>query len=130
MIDCCARHFLSMQPDFSLQKYEIEKSISNVLYKRYHLVLYYPKYHYKLNYIEYFWCSVKQHARFECEYNPNALYQHVLLALASMSNKTCLSYFYQCQRKIDLYQEGLSYGSLPWKARTAHQKPTNIKEDI
>lgn len=129
MIGCCARRLLSVQPDFSSQKCEIEESISNSLYGRYHLVLYYPKYHCELNYIEHFWCSAKQHARFECEYSLNALRQRVPLALASVSNKTCLSYFYRCQRKMDLYREGLSYGSLPWKARTAHQKPTNIKED-
>ena len=30
---------------------------------------------------------------------------------------------------MDLYREGLSYGSLSWKACTAYQKLTNIKED-
>lgn len=129
IIGCCACRLLSVQPDFSSQKCEIEESINNSSHGRHHLVYYYPKYHCELNHIEHFWCSAKQHAQFECKYNLNALRQRVPLALASVSNKTCLSYFHRCQRKMDLYQEGLSYGSLSWKARIAHQKPTNTKED-
>lgn len=93
------------------------------------MVLYYPKYHCELNHIEHFWCGAKQHARFECEYSLNALRKRVPLALASVSNKTCLAYFHRCQRKMDLYREGLTYGSTNWKARTAHHKPTNTDED-
>ena len=113
MISCCACRLLSVQPDFSLQKYEIEESISNSFYGQYHFVLYYPKYHCKLNYIEHFWYSVKQDSRFECKYSLNALRQYVPLVLASVSNKTYLFYFYRYQRKIDLYWEELSYGFLP-----------------
>ena len=95
MIGCCACRLLLVQPDFSSQKCEIEKLISNSLYGWYHLVLYYLKYHCKLNYIEHFWYSAKQHAQFECKYSLNAFRQRVPLTLASVSNKTCLSYFYQ-----------------------------------
>ena len=93
------------------------------------MVLYYPKYHCELNHIEHFWYGAKQHARFECEYSLNALRKRVPLALASVSNKTCLAYFHRCQRKMNLYWEGLTYGSTNWKARTAHHKPTNTDED-
>ena len=46
-----------------------------------------------------------------------------------MPNKTILAYYYCCQQKMDLYREGLSYGSSYWKARTAHHKATNKDED-
>ena len=44
---CCARHLLGSQPDFQgLFQEKIEE--------RGHLVVYYPKYHPELNFIEYF----------------------------------------------------------------------------
>ena len=49
--------------------------------------------------------------------------------LANMPNKTILAYYYHCSRKINLYKEGLSYGSSFWKAHTAHHKPRNKDED-
>ena len=42
---------------------------------------------------------------------------------------TAVLYYYQCQRKMDLYREGLIYGSSHWNTRTAHHKPTNKDEE-
>ena len=93
------------------------------------MVFYYPKFHCELNHIEHFWCSAKQHARFWCEYSLNDLRKRVPLALESVTNHTCLAYYNRCRRKMELYREGLTYGSASWKARTSHQKPTNRQED-
>ena len=57
------------------------------------------------------------------------LRRRVPRALASVPNHTTLAYFHRCRRKMDLYQEGINYGSSSWKARTAHHKPTNKDED-
>lgn len=90
------------------------------------MVFYYPKFHCELmNHFEHFWCSVKQHARFWCEYSRNDLQKRVPLALESITNHICLAYYNRCLRKMELYREGLAYGSVSWKARTLHQKPTN-----
>ena len=43
-----------MQSDFLNQKCEIEKSITNSINGKYHLVMYYSKYHYEFNHIEHF----------------------------------------------------------------------------
>ena len=43
-----------MQPDFISQKCEIKESIINLANRKHYLVIYYPKYHYELNHIEYF----------------------------------------------------------------------------
>ena len=51
---CCARRLLSVQPDFQSQKYEIEEFITSSAYRKHHLVIYYPKYHYELNHIDHF----------------------------------------------------------------------------
>ena len=63
------------------------------------------------------------------EYNLNALCKRVPLALASVSNITCLSYYHQCQRKMDHYREDIACGLLNWKKRTTHHRPTNTNED-
>ena len=57
------------------------------------------------------------------------LQKRVPRALATVLNHTTLVYFHRCCRKMDLYWEGINYGFLSWKARTAHQKPTNKDED-
>lgn len=118
-----------MQPDFVAQKCQIEESIQSSKDGIHHMVIYYPKYHCELNHIEHFWCSAKQNARENCEYTLDALQRRVPLALASVTNDTILRYYYRCRQKMDLYREGIGYGSLTWKARTAHHKPTIAGED-
>lgn len=111
------------------QKCEIEESITQSTNGKHHIVLYYPKYHCKLNHIEHFWCSAKQWARENCQYSLDDLRRRVPLALASVPNHTILAYYHRCQNKMKLYQEGIGYGSSHWKAHTAHHKPTNKDED-
>jgi hypothetical protein len=128
-IDCCAKRLLSIQDDFSKQKCAIEEAIKNSPNGRHHKVMYYPKYHCELNHIEHYWCNCKHHARFECEYSLDGLRKQVPLALASVSNHTILANYHRCQRKIQLYREGIVYGSPEWKARTTHHKPYTPGED-
>lgn len=68
-IECCARQYLSIQPDFLAQKCEIEEVIKNSSEGQYHMVLYYPKFHCELNHIEHYWCHCKAYARHHCEYS-------------------------------------------------------------
>ena len=91
--------------------------------------MYYPKYHCKLNHIEHFWCSAKKWARENCNYTLDDLQRRVHCVLASVSNYTILVYFYRCRQKMDLYREGIEYGSLQWKACIMHPKPTNKGND-
>ena len=118
-----------MQPDFLNQKCEIEESIINSVNRKYYLVVYYPKYHCKLNYIEHFWYSAKKWARKNCQYIFKDIQRYIPRSLASISQKTILIYYHQCQQKIDLYYENLLYSFITWKAYTAHYKPTNKNED-
>ena len=67
-LGCCTKCLLSVQPDFQTQKCEIKKSNQNSPQGQYHIVLYYPKFYFKLNHIEHFWCSAKQYARFWYKY--------------------------------------------------------------
>lgn len=108
---------------------EIEESIASSANSKHHIVLYYPKYYCELNHIEHFWCNAKKWARENCQYSLDDLCRRVSLALASVPNHIILAYYYCCQNKIKLYQEGIKYGSSQWKAHTAHHKPTNKDED-
>lgn len=100
-----------MQPDFLAQKCQIEESIKGYINGTHHIVMYYPKYHCELNHIEHFWCSCKQNACENCEYTLDAFCRKVPLALASVTNKTILRYYYRCCQKIDLYEKSIGYGS-------------------
>ena len=59
-IVCCAKRFLSFQEDFKVQKCEIEEFITNLANRKHHIVIYNPKYYFKLNNIEHPWCSAKK----------------------------------------------------------------------
>ena len=54
--DCCCRHVLFNQPDFSCQKSNLQEFIES----RGHLCDFYPKYHCELNYIEQYWGAAKR----------------------------------------------------------------------
>jgi hypothetical protein len=115
--DCCARRLLSLQPDFIAQKCEIEEKLDK------HHVLFYPKFHCELNHIEYFWCQSKRYARENCDYTIEGLRDNVPAALTHVNNSTILGCYRSCLKKMDLYRQGIVYGSGQWKKLTSHQKP-------
>ena len=53
--DCCCRRLLFSQPDFILQKSQLEELIES----RGHICDFYPKYHCELNFIEQYWGAAK-----------------------------------------------------------------------
>jgi len=55
--DCCARRLLSCQPDFTEQKSSVQEVIEAVGC----LCIFLPKFHCKLNFIEFFWGAVKKY---------------------------------------------------------------------
>lgn len=62
---CCASRVLSQQPDFLAQKGRVQE----VVEAKGQIVLFYPKFHCELNWIEYYWARVKLYTRTHCEYN-------------------------------------------------------------
>jgi len=61
---CCARNVMASQPDFKAQCCLLEELLAECG----HLSIFYPKFHYELNYIENFWVAVKQRTRDNCDY--------------------------------------------------------------
>jgi hypothetical protein len=120
ILDCCARRLLSLQPDFMAQRCEIEEILEAEPHQ--HKVLYYPKFHCELNHIEYFWCHSKRLARENCNYTIDGLRSNVPTSLASIASKTILGNYNSCLKKMELYRQGVAYGSGEWKSLTSHQK--------
>ena len=79
--DCCARRCLQQQRDFQQQKGALQESIEACG----HLVLFYPKFHCKLNFIEFFWAAAKRYARESCEYSLQGLRETIPKALKSVT---------------------------------------------
>ena len=63
--DCCHLRILEAQPDFLQEKSMLE----NIITAAGHEVIFYPKFHCELNYIEYYWCAVKRYTRANCQYS-------------------------------------------------------------
>ena len=71
---------LKSQPDFSSQKPLVQEIIEAAG----HTCLFLPKFHYELNFIEYFWGSVKKHLRDHADGSFNTLKANLPQALASV----------------------------------------------
>lgn len=56
---CCARRLLASQPDFKIQKGVLAEELE----KRGHLVMFYPKFHPELDFIEYYWGELQSGMR-------------------------------------------------------------------
>ena len=50
-----------------------------------HLIIFYPRSHCELNFIERFWCAAKWYAKENCEYSFDGLRQLVPVALESVT---------------------------------------------
>ena len=82
--DCCNKQILEYQPDFQGQKSLVQETIEAPG----HLCLILPKFHYKLNFIEFFWGAVKKYLRDNCDYTFDTLKENMPKALESVSVQT------------------------------------------
>src|SRR5262249_51456424 len=99
---CCATRILSLQPDFMAQKCRLEELIINTG----HFVIFYPKYHCELNWIEYFWGAVKAYTRKNCDYSWHGLNRIVPGALNSVSLATMRRFHNRAVRYMSAYEIG------------------------
>ncbi|RPA91703.1 hypothetical protein L873DRAFT_1780507 [Choiromyces venosus 120613-1] len=109
--NCCARALLSSQPDFQAQKCQLQETLEAAG----HMVIFYPVYHFELNFIEYFWGRAKVYTRAHCEYSFPALVRIVPIALAQISDVLIWKYYQHTLRMMDAYRNNIVYGSEDFK---------------
>ena len=77
---CCTTSILENQSDFKEQCSLVQQTIEELG----HFCLFLPKYHCKLNFIEYFWGAVKKYLRDNTDYTFKCLQDNVPKAMASV----------------------------------------------
>ena len=97
------QELMSQQPDFLAQKGQLEETIVATG----HQIVFYPKFHCELNYIENFWGAAKRHSRSHCDYSWKGLQRTVPLSLDSVSLPTIRRYARKAFRYMDAYRKGL-----------------------
>jgi hypothetical protein len=126
---CCAQYCLANEPDFLEQREWLRQIIED----RGHSILYYPKYHCELNYIEMVWAYLKGYLRRNCSYNFNDLKNSIPTVL---ENHIPLSFVRRvarhCYRTMDAYRQGLDGLLLDYalKVYKSHRRiPLGVIED-
>lgn len=110
---CCARRVLAAEPDFRAQCGLIQEHIE----ARGHLVMFYPKFHPELNFIEYFWGACKRYAREHCQHTLAGLRTTVPQALEAVPVTTIRKFHRRTLRIMDTYREGVALGSKEYKEK-------------
>jgi hypothetical protein len=102
--DCCAIRILSLQQDFASQRPLVQEVIERCGHK----VIFFPKFHCELNFIEYFWGAVKKYTRNNCDYTFKGLEKTIPEALESVSLEQIRKYARRSWRFVDAYRKGLT----------------------
>jgi len=98
-IYCCARRLLSEQKDFKEQKEWIQEIID----QHDHKVIFFPKFHCELNFIELIWGYLKAKLRKECRFSFEALNERIQPILFE---EIPLHFVKRCARHCFRYMNG------------------------
>jgi hypothetical protein len=105
--ECCATALLQSQKDFQEQKGWLQEKVEAAG----HSVIFYPKFHCELNFIERFWCIAKHYVRENCAYTLDGLRRTIPAAFNSISTATINRFYKLCSRIIDAYINGHKYST-------------------
>lgn len=100
---CCASRILELQPDFKAQR----SLLVEIGEQEGQHVIFYPKFHCELNFIEMYWGASKRYTRKNCNYSFAALQKIVPKALDSVDIETVRRYAWMAFRYMDAYRQGL-----------------------
>jgi hypothetical protein len=121
-IYCCGMHLLSEQPDFKNQLEMLEEVIKKN--EDTCKVIFFPKYHCELNYIEVVWGYLKNKLRRECTFNFQDLCDKIDEELISIPLRFIRKIERHCFRYMDGYRYDLKGPMLDYavKKYTSHRK--------
>jgi transposase len=113
--DCCGRRILELQPDFREQKGMVEEEVTRCG----HLVMFYPKFHCELNWIEYFWGDGKRRTRLYFQW----IEEDGARGVGEYEEVRILRWSKKSERIVRAYRDGLEYGSKEFqKAYKSHRR--------
>jgi hypothetical protein len=131
---CCAKYVLSQEPDFLEQMEWLESEVIKLGFK----IIFYPKYHCELNFIEKVWGYLKCYHRQICNYNYKDLIDeergltNTMLHILPIS--TVRKFSRHCFRFMDAYRQPGLEGPLAdyaMKRYSSHRKiPANILGEL
>ena len=101
--DCCNKQILEHQPNFQQQKSLVQEVIEAVG----HLCIFLPKFHCKLNFIEFFWGVVKRYLQENCDYIFDTLKENMLKAMESVKLEVIHCWEHRMFRWMEAYRSGL-----------------------
>src|ERR1700676_3840205 len=100
---CCTKRILELQPDFCAQKSLIQETIEAAG----HLCIFLPKFHWELNFIEFFCGTVKKYLRDNCDCTFDTLKENLPKALDSVPLDTIRRWEHQMYWWMEAYRTGL-----------------------
>jgi hypothetical protein len=104
---------LAAQPDFKAQKGRLQEELEAAN----QTVMFYPKFHCELNFIERFWCAAKWYTCENCLFSIQGLRETVPAALKSISSASINQYYHRSMRILEAYESGETYGTQAFKDR-------------
>ena len=102
--DYCVWCIISLQPDFLKQKSVLEEAILEAEHK----CIFYPKFHYELNFIERYWETAKRYAYENYNYSWSSLQCIVPVALESVDIILIRKFVRKAWRYMDLYRNRIT----------------------
>jgi hypothetical protein len=127
---CCASYVLSHEPDFLEQEEWLTQAVHDAGFE----IIFYPKYHCELNYIEMVWGWTKSHHRRNCTYNYKDLKEKLPCTLRDLLPVAFVRKFSQkCLRFMSGYRQNLEGPLLDYamKKYTSHRCiPLGVIEEL
>jgi hypothetical protein len=127
---CCMSYVLSHEPDFEAQ----EEWLTQVVHEAGFEIIFYPKYHCELNYIEMVWGWAKSHHRRTCTYNYKDLKGGLPNTFDDLLQVGLVRKFLQhCLRFMSGYRQNLEGPLLDYAMRkyTSHRVvPLGVAEEL
>jgi hypothetical protein len=127
-VQCCARYCLSREPDFAEQR----EWLTETCEKQGHSIVFYPKFHCELNFIERIWGFLKARARKYCDYSFNGLKARLPKFVENLPLAYTRKVFRSCFRIMQIYTLGMEGPVLEFASKkyTSHRRiPEGINVD-